>query len=118
MNEHNKVSQERQPASGQKWTTVLLGLAALLTIPFATFWLTTDHVLDRGELILSERGCQVMRHHGVDVKPLSDSGLCAVRAEFRFTTSSERFGRIKLVRGEETLEIVMSGREIVSQVAF
>lgn len=95
----------------------LLGGVVTLSVVISLFVaaLHSDLDLTEGELILTEEGCRLLRHHGVALGELTGGGLCLLRARYRFTDDPDRFGRIKVAAGSGALEVRLPGRHVLSR---
>lgn len=114
---------DKQPSASKKTTSRFgIGLFVPLAIAFGLFvlgiLLGDDLDLADGELILTERGCQVLVYHGVEAQPLDGGGLCLLRAKYRFPSDTARFGRIRVETRRGRVEIELPGQEVVSKARF
>ena len=93
------------------FSIALIGIAALLVAEIVFRY-------DTGELVLTARGCKILALHDAKVEPLNDEHLCRVRAEFVFSSSTERFGTVRADTPHGKIDIELRGSEVVSMARF
>ena len=92
-------------------TLIMLALLALCIGLIVLAWLER---FERGELMLTETGCQALAAHGVEAEPLPDATLCRLAAQFERSRRADRFGTIRVEQAGGVIEIELHSGYVVS----
>jgi hypothetical protein len=111
----DRGNEPQDPDTSTRTFRVLAIILLLMSLPIASLavlaWFQTRPA--EGQLVLTRTGCQALEYHGATVRYLEDASACGIDTRFRINFRT-RLGQIFIQTDQGTLEVELSGSEVVS----